>query len=135
MLVGEFEKTHLDKQSNYAIYRMQKHAAIHEKNISLFEINGRNMGKKTIKEKPPLELQFDHVKDKVTGWEKYRTAGSQIGPWVMLLSGALIATVGFFGIYLWWQNHDWNQCRNHWYPDYYYCMDLVREAFKGSEGC
>jgi hypothetical protein len=76
---------------------MQKHAAAHEKNISLFEINGRNMGKKTIKEKPPLELQFDHVKDKVSGWEKYRTAGSQIGPWIMLLSGALIATVGFFG--------------------------------------
>jgi hypothetical protein len=54
------------------------------------------MGKKTVKEKPPLELQFDHVKDKITGWEKYRNAGSQIGPWIMLLSGALIATVGFF---------------------------------------
>jgi len=54
------------------------------------------MGKKTVQEKPPLELQFDHVKDKITGWEKYRNAGSQIGPWIMLLSGALIATVGIF---------------------------------------
>jgi hypothetical protein len=67
-----------------------------EKNISLFESIGETMGKKTVKEKPPLELQFDHVKDKITGWEKYRNAGSQIGPWIMLLSGALIATVGFF---------------------------------------
>ena len=96
MLVGEIESPHLDKQSDYAIIECKKHAAVHEKNISLFELNGRNMGKKTIKEKPPLELQFDHVKDKITGWEKYRNAGSQIGPWIMLLSGALIATVGFF---------------------------------------
>jgi hypothetical protein len=67
-----------------------------EKNISLLESIGETMGKKAVKEKPRLELQFDHVKDKITGWEKYRNAGSQIGPWIMLLSGALIATVGFF---------------------------------------
>jgi hypothetical protein len=71
-----------------------------EKNISLFESIGETMGKKAVKEKPPLELQFDHVKDKITGWEKYRNAGSQIGPWIMLLSGALIATVGFFSAIL-----------------------------------
>ena len=96
MLVGENESPHLDKQSDYATIECKKHAAVHEKNISLLELNGRIMGKKIIKEKPPLELQFDHVKEKITGWEKYRNAGSQIGPWIMLLSGALIATVGFF---------------------------------------
>ena len=54
------------------------------------------MGKKTVKEKTPIEQQFDQVKSKITGWENYRKSGSQIGPWILLLLGALITTVGFF---------------------------------------
>jgi hypothetical protein len=54
------------------------------------------MGKKTIKEKAKIEQQFDHVKSKITGWEDYRKAGSQIGPWILLLLGALVTTLGFF---------------------------------------
>lgn len=76
--------------------RNRKQSERKEKNISLYEFKGENMREKMVKEKPAIELQFDHVKDKITGWEKYRDAGSQIGPWIMLLSGALIATVGFF---------------------------------------
>jgi hypothetical protein len=67
-----------------------------EKNISLFESIGKNMGKKTVKEKTPIEYQFDQVKSKVKGWENYRKSGSQIGPWILLLLGALVATMGFF---------------------------------------
>jgi hypothetical protein len=54
------------------------------------------MGKKTVKEKTPLERQFDQVKSKITVWENYRKSGSQIGPWLLLLLGALVTTVGFF---------------------------------------
>jgi hypothetical protein len=67
-----------------------------EKNISLFESIGENMGKKTVKEKTSIEYQFDQVKSKITGWENYRKSGSQIGPWILLLLGALVTTVGFF---------------------------------------
>jgi hypothetical protein len=100
MLIGEIGKHGPGRRSDYVIIECKKHAEYHEKNISLFELNGKIMGKKTIKEKPPLELQFDHVKDKITGWEKYRNAHSQIGPWIMLLSGALMATVGLFSAIL-----------------------------------
>jgi hypothetical protein len=54
------------------------------------------MGKKTVKEKSPIEQQFDTVKSKITGWENYRKSGSQIGPWILLLLGALVTTVGFY---------------------------------------
>ncbi len=54
------------------------------------------MGKKTVKEKTPIEYQFDQVRSKIKGWENYRKSGSQIGPWILLLLGALVATVGFF---------------------------------------
>ena len=54
------------------------------------------MGKKTVKEKTPIEYQFDQVKSKIKGWENYRKSGSQIGPWILLLLGAFVATVGFF---------------------------------------
>jgi hypothetical protein len=47
------------------------------------------MGKKTVKEKTPIEYQFDQVKSKVKGWENYRKSGSQIGPWILLLLGAV----------------------------------------------
>jgi hypothetical protein len=67
-----------------------------EKNISLFESIGKNMGKKTVKEKTPIEYQFDQVRSKIEGWENYRKSGSQIGPWILLLLGAFVATAGFF---------------------------------------
>jgi len=54
------------------------------------------MGKKTVTEKTPIEYQFDQVKSKIEGWENYRKSGSQIGPWILLLLGAFVATVGFF---------------------------------------
>jgi len=54
------------------------------------------MGKKTVKEKTPIEYQFDQVKSKIKGWENYRKSGSQIGPWILLLIGALVATGGVF---------------------------------------
>jgi hypothetical protein len=68
----------------------------YEKNISLSESIGKNMGKKTVKEKTKVEQQFDHVKSKITGWEEYRKSGSQLGPWLALLLGALVTTAGLF---------------------------------------
>lgn len=72
------------------------YAGEREKNISLYEFKGKNMRKKTVKEKPPIDQHFDEVKSKITGWENYRKSGSQIGPWSLLLLGALITTAGFF---------------------------------------
>jgi len=57
---------------------------------------GKTMRKKTAKAKPQIELHFEHVKNKITEWEKDLKAGSQTGPWIMLLIGALVTTVGFF---------------------------------------
>ena len=54
------------------------------------------MRKKTAKTKPQIELHFEQVKNKITEWEKDLKAGSQTGPWIMLLTGALVTTVGFF---------------------------------------
>ena len=54
------------------------------------------MRKKPAKAKPPIELHFEHVKNKITEWEKDLKAGSQTGPWILLLIGALVTTVGFF---------------------------------------
>jgi hypothetical protein len=54
------------------------------------------MRKKTEKPKPQIEQHFEHVKNKIAEWEIDRKAGSQIGPWIILLIGALVTTVGFF---------------------------------------
>ena len=54
------------------------------------------MRKKPAKAKPPIELHFEHVKNKITEWEKDLKAGSQTGPWILLFIGALVTTVGFF---------------------------------------
>ena len=75
-------------------------AGVYEKNISLFESIGKNMGKKTPKEQTRIEQQFDHVKSKISGWEDYRKSGSQIGPWMLLFIGALVTTLGFFTAFI-----------------------------------
>ena len=54
------------------------------------------MRKKPAKAKPQIELHFEHVKNKITEFEKDLKAGSQTGPWILLLTGALVTTVGFF---------------------------------------
>jgi len=54
------------------------------------------MREKTEKPKPQIEQHFEHVKNKIVEWEIDRKAGSQIGPWIILLIGALVTTVGFF---------------------------------------
>ena len=92
------------------------------------------MGKKTIKEKPPLELQFDHVKDKITGWEKIQECGLANRALDYTFIRSIYRHGRVLQCYLWWQNHDWNSCRNHWYPDNYCCMDLVTEAFQRVRG-
>jgi ABC-type multidrug transport system fused ATPase/permease subunit len=54
------------------------------------------MGKKAAVKKPRLEQHYDSVMSKITAWEQERSSGSQIVPWVLLLSGAFVTTVGFF---------------------------------------
>ena len=54
------------------------------------------MRKKTEKPKPQIEQHFEHVKNKIAEWELDRKTGSQIGPWIILIIGALVTTVGFF---------------------------------------
>jgi len=73
-----------------------KNLGIREKNISLSEPIGKIMGKNTVVEKPPLEQHYDQAMSKVSEWEKWRKAGSQIGPWILLFIGAFITTAGFF---------------------------------------
>ena len=57
------------------------------------------MGKKAVKEKTPLELQFNQVMNRISGWEKDLKSGSQVGPWILLFLGALVATAGFFSVF------------------------------------
>ena len=57
------------------------------------------MGKKAVKEKTPLELQFNQVMSRISGWEKDLKSGSQVGPWILLFLGALVATAGFFSVF------------------------------------
>jgi hypothetical protein len=57
------------------------------------------MGKKAVKEKTPLELQFNQVMSRISGWEKDLKSGSQIGPWILLFLGALVTTAGFFSVF------------------------------------
>jgi ABC-type multidrug transport system fused ATPase/permease subunit len=54
------------------------------------------MGKKAVVEKPRLEQHYDYVMSKITVWEQERSSGSQIVPWVLLILGAFVTTVGFF---------------------------------------
>ncbi|MDD1695791.1 MAG: hypothetical protein LUQ54_02725 [Methanoregula sp.] len=54
------------------------------------------MGKKTVVKKPPLEEHYDRALSRVTELERNRKSGSQTGPWILLLLGAFIVTVGFF---------------------------------------
>jgi hypothetical protein len=58
------------------------------------------MGKKAVVEKPRLEQHYDYVMSKITAWEQERSSGSQIVPWVLLILGAFVTTVGlFYGIF------------------------------------
>jgi len=57
------------------------------------------MGKKAVKEKTPLELQFNQVMSRISGWEKDLKSGSQVGPWILLFLGALVTTAGFFSVF------------------------------------
>jgi hypothetical protein len=58
------------------------------------------MGKKEVVEKPRLEQHYDHVMSKMTAWEQERSSGSQIVPWVLLILGAFVTTLGiFYGIF------------------------------------
>ena len=58
------------------------------------------MGKKAVVEKPRLEQHYDHVMSKITAWEQERSSGSQIVPWILLILGAFVTTLGiFYGIF------------------------------------
>ena len=58
------------------------------------------MGKKAVVEKPRLEQHFDTVMGKITAWEQERSSGSQIVPWILLVLGAFVTTLGiFYGIF------------------------------------
>jgi len=71
-----------------------------EKIISLSEPIGKIMGKKAVVEKPRLEQHYDYVMSKITAWEQERSSGSQIMPWILLILGAFVTTLGiFYGIF------------------------------------
>jgi hypothetical protein len=71
-----------------------------EKNISLSEPKGKIMGKKKVVEKPRLEQHYDNVMGKITAWEQDRSSSSQIVPWILLILGAFVTTLGiFYGIF------------------------------------
>jgi hypothetical protein len=71
-----------------------------EKNISLSEPKGQFMGKKKEAQKPRLEQHYDNVMSKIMAWEQDRSSGSQIIPWILLLLGAFVTTLGiFYGIF------------------------------------
>ena len=58
------------------------------------------MGKKAVVEKPRLEQHYDYVMGKITAWEQERSSGSQIVPWILLILGAFVTTLGiFYGIF------------------------------------
>ena len=55
-------------------------------------MKGKNMKGKKGKAPSPIELQFEDVKNNIAGLKP----ASQTGPWILLLFGALVTTVGFF---------------------------------------
>jgi len=55
-------------------------------------MKGRTMKGKKGKTTSPIEQKFEHVKKNIAGLK----AASQTGPWILLLLGALVTTVGFF---------------------------------------
>jgi len=58
------------------------------------------MGKKAVVEKPRLEQHYDNVMSKISAWEQDRSSGSQIVPWILLMLGAFVTTLGiFYGIF------------------------------------
>ena len=58
------------------------------------------MGKKAVVEKPRLEQHYDNVMSKITAWEQERSSGSRIVPWILLILGAFVTTLGiFYGIF------------------------------------
>jgi uncharacterized membrane protein len=58
------------------------------------------MGKKGVVEKPRLEQHYDYVMSKITAWEQERSSGSQVVPWILLILGAFVTTLGlFYGIF------------------------------------
>jgi ABC-type multidrug transport system fused ATPase/permease subunit len=71
-----------------------------EKNISLSGPKGQFMGKKKVAQKSRLEQHYDNVMSKITAWEQDRSSGSQIVPWILLILGAFVTTLGiFYGIF------------------------------------
>ena len=61
-------------------------------NYILTRMKGKNMKGKKGKAPSPIELQFEDVKNNIAGLKP----ASQTGPWILLLFGALVTTVGFF---------------------------------------
>jgi heme O synthase-like polyprenyltransferase len=58
------------------------------------------MGKKAVVEKPRLEQHYDNVMSKITAWEQEQSSASQIVPWILLILGAFVTTLGiFYGIF------------------------------------
>ena len=58
------------------------------------------MGKKAVVEKPRLDQHYDYVMSKITAWEQERSSGSQIVPWIVLILGAFVTTMGiFYGLF------------------------------------
>ena len=58
------------------------------------------MGKKAVVEKPRLEQHYDNVMSNITAWEQERSSGSQIVPWILLILGAFVTTLGiYYGIF------------------------------------
>ena len=58
------------------------------------------MGKKAVVEKPRLEQHYDNVMSKITAWEQERSSGSQIVPWIVLILGAFVTSMGiFYGLF------------------------------------
>jgi tryptophan-rich sensory protein len=58
------------------------------------------MGKKAVVEKPRLDQHYDYVMSKITAWEQERSSGSQIVPWIVLILGAFVTSMGiFYGLF------------------------------------
>jgi len=58
------------------------------------------MGKKAVVEKPRLEQHYDSVMSSIMAWEQEQSSASQIVPWILLILGAFVTTLGiFYGIF------------------------------------
>ena len=91
------------------------------------------MGKKAVVEKPRLEQHYDNVMSKITAWEQERSSGSRIVPWILLILGAFVTTLGiFYGIFR-GSFTIGMIIVNHWHPDDYYSVAIIKTTFKRSK--